>query len=105
VENADYSINSPSNPAHVGDFVTVYLTGSGAVSPAVIAGLPAPSTALSRVNVPNSGSIGGTATSVYFLGITPGFEGFTRPTFKYRPWRRATMRLWQPLAGWRAMDR
>jgi uncharacterized protein (TIGR03437 family) len=75
VENADYSINSPSNPAHLGDFVTVYLTGGGAVSPAVATGVPTPSTPLSRVNAPNSVSIGGTAALVYFLGLTPRFEG------------------------------
>jgi uncharacterized protein (TIGR03437 family) len=33
VENPDYSVNSPSNPAHAGDIVTVYLTGRGSVSP------------------------------------------------------------------------
>lgn len=75
VENADYSINSPSNPAHVGDFVTVYLTGGGSVSPAVVTGLPTPSSPLSRVNATNSVSIGGVAAFVYFLGLTPAFEG------------------------------
>jgi uncharacterized protein (TIGR03437 family) len=75
VENADYSVNSPSNPTHVGDFVTVYLTGGGSVSPTVTTGVPAPLLPLSYVNGANSVSIGGLTAFVYFLGLTPGFEG------------------------------
>jgi uncharacterized protein (TIGR03437 family) len=74
-QNADYSVNSPSNPAHVGDFVTLYLTGGGPVSPAVPTGVLAPSVPLSNVSATNSVSIGGLQAFVYFLGLTPGFEG------------------------------
>jgi hypothetical protein len=35
VQNQDYSVNSPTNPAHVGDTVIVYLTGAGGVTPPV----------------------------------------------------------------------
>jgi uncharacterized protein (TIGR03437 family) len=75
VENADYSVNSPSNPTHAGDFVTVYLTGGGSVSRAVPTGVPAPSMPLSYVSAANSVSIGTPPAFVYFLGLTPGFEG------------------------------
>lgn len=85
VENADYSINSPDNPAHVGDYVTVYLTGGGSVSPAVSTGVPAPSSPLSYADGANSFSIGATPAFVYFLGLTPGFEGLYQGNVQVPP--------------------
>ena len=35
VLNQDYSLNEPANPAPVGSYISVYLTGQGAVDPEV----------------------------------------------------------------------
>jgi uncharacterized protein (TIGR03437 family) len=75
VQNQDYSTNSPTNPAHVGDYVVAYLTGPGPVSPAVATGLVAPSTSLSWVTAPYAFTIGGVQSKAAYFGLTPGFVG------------------------------
>ncbi len=75
VQNQDYSVNSPTNPARSGDIVTVYLTGAGAVSPAVPTGGLALPNPLSLVNSPYSFAIGGFRAAVSYFGLTPGFVG------------------------------
>src|SRR5262249_37542049 len=46
VQHTDWSLVTPSNPAHPGETLFVYLTGLGAVSPAVSDGAAAPSDSL-----------------------------------------------------------
>jgi uncharacterized protein (TIGR03437 family) len=75
VQNSDYSVNSPTNPAHVGDFVVAYLAGGGAVNPALPTGVFAPSSPLSNVSAPYTFTIGGVQAKVPFFGLTPGFLG------------------------------
>lgn len=75
VQNPDYPVNSPSNPAHVGDVVIAYLTGGGSVSPAVPTGVAPPLSPLSSVSAPYTFTIGGIQSKVYFFGLTPGFPG------------------------------
>jgi uncharacterized protein (TIGR03437 family) len=75
VQNPDYSVNSPTNPAHVGDFVVAYLTGGGAVNPVLPTGVAAPSTPLSNVSAPYTFTIGGIQAKVTFFGLTPGLLG------------------------------
>jgi len=82
VQNQDYSVNSPSNPARVGDTVMAYLTGPGAVSPAVATGSAAPSAPLSRVAAPYSFTIGGIQAEVSYFGLTPGFVGLYQANLK-----------------------
>jgi len=82
VQNQDYSLNSSSNPAHAGDVVTVYLTGGGAVSPAVPTGKPAPSGTLSTVSAEYSFAIGGVRSVVSYFGLTPGFVGLYQANLK-----------------------
>jgi len=82
VQNQDYSINSPSNPARVGDTVMAYLTGPGPVSPAVATGSAAPSAPLSRVTAPYSSTIGGIQAEVSYFGLTPGFVGLYQANLK-----------------------
>ena len=48
VQNQDFSLNSPQNPAPRGSVITVYLTGQGAVNPPVATGQAAPLDPLSR---------------------------------------------------------
>ncbi len=59
-----------SNPAVPGTYVTVYLTGLGAVTPPVAEGVPAPLT-LSNVNAGVAVTIGGLPAELQFKGLSP----------------------------------
>lgn len=78
VQNADYTINSPSNPTHAGLTVIVDLTGGGIVTPPVTAGTPAPSIPLSTLPPPYSFTVGGVQAGVSYLGLTPGLAGLSQ---------------------------
>jgi uncharacterized protein (TIGR03437 family) len=61
-----------SNPAVPGNYVTVYLTGLGAVTPPVAEGVPAPSGTLSNVNSPVAVTVGGVPVlDLQFKGLGP----------------------------------
>jgi uncharacterized protein (TIGR03437 family) len=64
-----------TQPVHPGDFATLYLTGQGAVTPAVATGLPAPADPLARAALPVSATVGGSAAEVQFAGLAPGYVG------------------------------
>ena len=81
VLNQDGSVNGPANPARRGEFVTLYLTGSGPVLPAVRSGAPAPVAPLSRVaGLVEVEILGATVAEddLFFAGLTPGFVGLTQ---------------------------
>jgi uncharacterized protein (TIGR03437 family) len=78
VRNANSTIATTSNPVHRGDVLTVYLTGLGQTSPAVQAGLPAPSDPLAISLVEPRVELGGVALPVQFAGLTPGQVDCTR---------------------------
>jgi uncharacterized protein (TIGR03437 family) len=78
VQNQDFSINGPNQPAKVGSVVTVYLTGIGPVSNAPATGAPASLTSLSPATLPFHATIGNFDTVVQFLGLTPGFVGLAQ---------------------------
>jgi uncharacterized protein (TIGR03437 family) len=87
--NQDFTVNSSSNPALSGSTVTLYGTGQGQVSPAVLDGQPAPSGPLSQtVAVPTSDAktcqnsqpsvcvqVGNTFGNISYSGLAPGFIG------------------------------
>ncbi|MGO9230914.1 MAG: SBBP repeat-containing protein [Bryobacteraceae bacterium] len=77
VLNQDYSVNSSTNPAVVGSYLQVYLTGIGSVSNPPADGSAASLTKLSPSTLPWSATISGwTSTSQYnFLGLAPGWVG------------------------------
>ena len=57
----------------------VYLTGSGAVDPAVATGEGAPGEEpLARVTLPATATIGGREAGILFLGLSPGYAGLTQ---------------------------
>jgi uncharacterized protein (TIGR03437 family) len=65
-----------SNPAKVGEYVTIYLTGLGAVTPAVAEGVPAPLSTLSKANTWTSGNFsayveGVPCSDINFAGLVP----------------------------------
>ena len=73
--NQNGSVNSISNPAAAGSYISLYATGLGAVTPAVMEGTIASSTNLSNVSSPPSVIIGGLTAPVYFAGLAPGYSG------------------------------
>lgn len=77
----NYNEVTASSPATIGETVQIFLTGLGAVSPAVNAGAPAPSSQpfAQPVNMPNvylQDSTGNyTQATVTFAGLAPGLGG------------------------------
>jgi len=73
IRHADYSPVSQTSPAMPGEIVQVYLTGLGAVNPAVPDGTAAPSLPLSNVTAPVTAFVGGIQVSnIQFHGLSPG---------------------------------
>jgi uncharacterized protein (TIGR03437 family) len=77
-QNADYTLNSTSDPAKVGSFVIVYMTGGGDVDPTVPTGSATPVTPVSYVKANSSATIGGKPAKVLFLGMAPYFVGIVQ---------------------------
>jgi adhesin/invasin len=73
VDGVTNLLNGSDHPAHAGDFLVIYCTGLGAVTPAVPTGTGA--TGLSSANAAVKVSIGGKTADVAFAGLTPGFPG------------------------------
>jgi uncharacterized protein (TIGR03437 family) len=77
-QNEDGSINTPSNPAKAGTFVTVYFTGQGPSTNQVATGAAAPLSPLSQPNASAVVTVGGIRGSVFFAGLTPTFVGLSQ---------------------------
>jgi adhesin/invasin len=63
------------HPATAGDYIVIYCTGLGEVTPSVAVGTPAPFDHLTSTVNPVTVTIGGVAAEVQFAGLTPGFAG------------------------------
>ena len=75
VANSDGTLNSPSNPAKMGGFITIYGTGGGVTNPLGITGGLWPITAsLPTLTPPVSVTIGGTNAMVLYAGSAPTLE-------------------------------
>src|SRR3984885_2792675 len=74
----DNSTNSESDPVASGAVLVVYLTGQGPFTPAVADGTATPDSPLSSATATATATIGGTAATVQFLGLTPGFTGLAQ---------------------------
>ena len=75
IQNEDYTLNDPGNPARPGTPITVWATGPGNVSPSVAAGQSAPGQPLSYTVATPTATIGGLPAQVLFSGLAPGFVG------------------------------
>lgn len=84
VVNQDGSINSPAQPAPAGSVISAYVTGLGAVSPAISSGLAASSSPLSVVSGV-SATIGGVSANVLWAGLAPGFAGLYQVNIQLPP--------------------
>lgn len=77
VAHSDFTqtLADAAHPATAGDFLVIYCTGLGEVTPTLTAGMPAPLDRLSPTVNPVTVSIGGVMAAVQFAGLTPGFAG------------------------------
>lgn len=75
----------PSQPVRAGDFISIYATGLGAVSPNVPSGHPAPLDTLVRLNAKVDVLINGIATDVQFAGLAPGYIGLYQVNARIPP--------------------
>jgi adhesin/invasin len=73
-----YALNSSSSPIAAGGTIIAYLTGTGAVSPAVADGAQAPISTLTYTTITPTATIATTAAQVTFSGLAPGFVGLTQ---------------------------
>ena len=69
------SLVSPANPAVIGETVSVYLTGLGAVSPGIADGAAGPVSTLSQATNTITADISGTTATVTYSGLAPQLAG------------------------------
>jgi uncharacterized protein (TIGR03437 family) len=74
VENPDGSLNSPANPAHPGDFLSLYGTGGGVLDPLGLTGSSWPLRPLSILSQPVAATVGGEPVGILYAGSAPGLE-------------------------------
>jgi hypothetical protein len=77
-QNASGSLNADSAAAAAGSYITVYLTGQGAVSNPVTDGTAAPLSPLSTANATATATIGALNAPIQFLGLAPEFAGLAQ---------------------------
>jgi len=74
-QNQDYSLNTSTNCAAPGTYVTVYMMGSGPLDNPIPSGAAAPSSPLSQETLTTTATIGNVSAPVYFAGMTPTYVG------------------------------
>jgi uncharacterized protein (TIGR03437 family) len=73
--NQDGSLNSSDHPAQAGSWVTVYMSGQGLVSPAVVSGAASPGNPVAQPMLAVVATIGKQSAGIMFAGLTPGAVG------------------------------
>jgi uncharacterized protein (TIGR03437 family) len=66
---------TPANPVHPQDWVIIYATGLGGVSPVVKSGYPGPADPLAQASTQPQVTLGGTVLNVGYAGLAPGQVG------------------------------
>ncbi|MGH9559105.1 MAG: IPT/TIG domain-containing protein, partial [Bryobacteraceae bacterium] len=64
-----------SNPVHIGDILTLYLTGCGQTTPPVADGMAAPTNPLALTLTQPTVTLGGSNLSILYSGLAPGQVG------------------------------
>ena len=87
VHGTDWSMVTAASPAQPGEFLILFLTGLGAVSPAIPAGTPGGDNAANGpLNQVAAGAatvtFGGKPATVVFAGLAPGFAGLYQINFQ-----------------------
>jgi uncharacterized protein (TIGR03437 family) len=75
IVHSDFSLVTSDNPAKVGDTVSVFLTGLGAVTPAIPDGSAGPTDTFSLAASTITAYVGGIAAKVGYAGLAPGSAG------------------------------
>jgi len=75
LRNDNGQLVTPTNPLHPGDSISIYLTGMGATTPQVDAGLPAPTSPLAQASIQPTITLGGASLNVSYAGLAPGEVG------------------------------
>ena len=80
--SADGSLVTAASPGKPGEYLVMYLVGMGAVKPTVASGSVTPLSPLSNVVLTPTVTVGGSASTVLFAGLTPGFVGLYQIDFQ-----------------------
>ena len=80
--HADFSLVTQANPAKRNEVVQLFLTGLGAVTPAVPDGVAAPGNPLSLLTGVINVYVGGKQADVLFKGLAPGLAGLYQINFR-----------------------
>jgi uncharacterized protein (TIGR03437 family) len=75
VLHADFSLVTAQSPAKIGETISVYLTGLGAVSPAIQDGAAGPVDTLSKTSNTITADISGISATVSYAGLAPQLAG------------------------------
>jgi uncharacterized protein (TIGR03437 family) len=75
VVNRQFRVVDSANPAKPGEYISVFSTGLGEVTPASAAGQPAPAGPLAQTSAPVTARVGDIDAEVSFSGLAPGFTG------------------------------
>jgi uncharacterized protein (TIGR03437 family) len=73
--NQDGATNGADHPVPVGNYVSIYMTGQGAVDSPAPDGIPTPDSPLAHVSAPVSALVGGQDATVLFAGLAPRLVG------------------------------
>ncbi|MGC9951361.1 MAG: hypothetical protein ABSF64_33815 [Bryobacteraceae bacterium] len=84
-QNQNYTLNTATNPAKAGSYVTVYLTGIGPLDNSVGLGLATPSQPLSQATTSAQATVGGVSAPIAFIGMTPGSVGLAQADIQIPP--------------------
>jgi uncharacterized protein (TIGR03437 family) len=74
IQNQDFSLHTPQNPAKPGGALVLYVTGLGATDVPLTAGEPTPAVLVKATGTVTA-TIGGQPAEVFFAGMTAGFVG------------------------------
>jgi uncharacterized protein (TIGR03437 family) len=75
IENVAGAVLNANSPAHAGDYILIFATGLGAVTPSPPTGVASGANPLSHLFVYPTATVGGVSAPVSFAGLAPGFIG------------------------------